>query len=55
MSSRADGSITINNKNIAFDNGVGYIEKDWGSSFPKSYIWCQGNNFENSNTSFMLL
>ena len=33
---------------------LGYIEKDWGISFPKSYIWCQGNNFKNSNSSFML-
>ena len=33
---------------------LGYIEKDWGISFPKSYIWCQGNNFKNSNASFML-
>ena len=33
---------------------MGYIEKDWGCSFPKTYIWCQGNNFEKSNASFML-
>ena len=33
---------------------LGYIEKDWGISFPKSYIWCQGNNFKNSSSSFML-
>ncbi len=33
---------------------LGYIEKDWGISFPKSYIWCQGNTFRNSSSSFML-
>jgi len=54
MNSRADGLITINNKSIKFDNSIGYIEKDWGTSFPKSYIWCQGNNFKNSNVSFMV-
>lgn len=48
------GSINVNNNKIYFNNDTGYIEKDWGSSFPKSYIWCQGNNFQNSNTSFML-
>ena len=33
---------------------LGYMEKDWGISFPKSYIWCQGNTFRNSSSSFML-
>lgn len=54
MKSKADGLIKINNKKIKFKNDIGYIEKDWGSSFPKSYIWCQGNNFQNSNASFMI-
>ena len=54
MKNRIDGLIKINNKEINFDNNIGYIEKDWGCSFPKSYIWCQGNNFEKSNASFML-
>lgn len=54
MKNRADGKININNNKIRFDNGVGYMEKDWGCSFPESYIWCQGNSFQNPNTSFML-
>ena len=54
MKSRADGLIYINNTTIKFDNSIGYIEKDWGCSFPKSYIWCQANNFQNKNASFML-
>ena len=54
MKSRADGLIDINNNKISFDNGIGYIEKDWGCSFPKSYVWCQGNDFKNTNTSFMI-
>jgi len=54
MKSMVYGSIDINNNKISFDNGIGYIEKDCGCSFPKSYIWCQGNNFENSNASFMI-
>ena len=37
-----------------FDNGVGYVEKDWGCSFPKYYIWMQGNNFRDKSVSFML-
>ena len=49
-----NGSININNKKIIFNNGYGYIEKDWGYSFPKSYIWTEGIDFKNSNASFML-
>jgi len=54
MKSKADGLISINYKKIKFDGDVGYIEKDWGCSFPKSYIWCQGNNFKKKDVSFML-
>lgn len=54
MKSKADGEIIINNNTISFNNDIGYMEKDWGCSFPKSYIWCQGNDFQNSNASFML-
>ena len=54
MKNRIQGSININNNIINFNNDTGYIEKDWGCSFPKSYIWCQGNNFQKSNASFML-
>ena len=38
-----------------FNDNKGYIEKDWGYSFPKSYIWCQGNCFKKTKeASFML-
>lgn len=54
MNSKTTGEININNKKISFNNDSGYLEKDWGCSFPKSYIWCQGNNFKNHDASFML-
>ena len=54
MKNTAIGEITINNETMKFDNGNGYIEKDWGTSFPKSYVWCQGNNFKKQNASFMI-
>lgn len=53
MQNDANGEININNKRMKFNNNIGYIEKDWGCSFPKSYIWCQANNFQKSNASFM--
>lgn len=54
MKSKTDGLITINNKDINFDNGVGYIEKDWGCSFPKTYIWHQANEFQKKKAAFMI-
>ncbi len=47
------GSLVYNQKTIDFDNGKGYIEKDWGHSFPKEYIWLQSNHFAVSGTSIM--
>lgn len=47
------GSLMINDEEMIFNNAIGYIEKDWGSSFPKNYIWLQGNNFSEKSASFM--
>jgi tocopherol cyclase len=46
------GGITVNGKAIDFNNGKGYIEKDWGISFPEAWIWIQSNNFAKHDTSF---
>jgi tocopherol cyclase len=46
------GEITVNGKVINFNNGKGYIEKDWGVSFPEAWIWIQSNNFKEHDTSF---
>lgn len=40
-------------KTLDFDGGKGYIEKDWGSSFPSEYVWGQCNNFKSPDTSLM--
>jgi hypothetical protein len=40
------GYIIINKKRINFTGGTGYIEKDCGRSFPKSYLWVQCNDFQ---------
>lgn len=37
------GELTINGETIDFTGGKGYLEKDWGSSFPDSYYWTQCN------------
>lgn len=47
------GRLMINNKEVDFTGGYGYIEKDWGRSFPKWWIWMQSNHFKKENASLM--
>jgi len=46
------GSLIIDRNEIDFNNGKGYIEKDWGTSFPEAWLWVQANNFNDRNSSF---
>jgi tocopherol cyclase len=50
---RIEGSIFIDDNKIDFTKGNGYIEKDWGKSFPEWWIWVQSNHFEEGNASLM--
>ena len=52
MNHDIEGSLIHNGKKISFDNGKGYMEKDWGHSFPKAYVWMQSNHFSKSSISF---
>ena len=54
MDHGVSGSLSINDEILNFTGGRGYIEKDWGSSFPRSWIWLQGNNFSQPGISIML-
>ena len=47
------GQLTINDNVIDFSNGYGYIEKDWGRSFPEAWIWLQSNHFGQDDVSLM--
>ena len=51
MNHSLSGELSINGENINFNSGVGYIEKDWGRNFPKSWIWTQANHFKKENVS----
>ncbi|MDZ7820449.1 MAG: tocopherol cyclase family protein [Candidatus Marinimicrobia bacterium] len=54
MQHRVSGTLHYNNEKYHFNTGAGYIEKDWGRSFPQSWVWMQANPFKNSDASFML-
>jgi hypothetical protein len=45
------GVLQMEDKQINFENGRGYLEKDWGKNFPQAYIWIQCNHFEQPGIS----
>lgn len=45
MAHTLSGGLTVEGKYTDLDGGVGYIEKDSGTSFPRAYLWLQCNNF----------
>lgn len=47
------GKISMNGLRIQFD-GVGYIEKDRGISFPSKYLWLQSNHCQTKEASLFL-
>lgn len=53
MNHTISGTLQIEGRNIDFTNGKGYIEKDWGRSFPKAYVWMQTNHFEDAQASLI--
>ena len=46
------GKLLINGEETDFTGGRGYMEKDWGRSFPSAYTWMQTNHFSRPGISF---
>ena len=40
------GGLEVDGAAVDFGGGRGYIEKDWGQSFPQAWVWLQSNHFE---------
>ncbi len=51
MDHRIDGKLLLNGETVDFANGRGYMEKDWGKSFPSAYFWMQTNHFSQPGIS----
>jgi tocopherol cyclase len=51
MDHALSGSVVVDGERFSFDDGRGYVEKDWGRSFPSSWIWAQSNSFDRPATS----
>lgn len=54
MDHNLSGTIDFNGESINFSDGKGYIEKDYGKSFPEEYVWIQSNHFEKPKTSIIV-
>jgi tocopherol cyclase len=52
MSHDISGSLRSNGAAVNYTGGRGYIEKDWGKSFPSAWIWMQSNHFDRSDVAF---
>ncbi|ETA80154.1 tocopherol cyclase family protein [Youngiibacter fragilis] len=52
MDHKVTGSIKIGNQSWEMQDARGYIEKDWGTGFPKEYVWVQANDWEKSSVAF---
>ena len=54
MDHKISGALRLNDQEIDFENGRGFIEKDWGKQFPAAWIWGQCNHFDRPGISLML-
>jgi len=51
MDHKIDGELLVKDEAIDFTGGRGYMEKDWGRSFPSAYFWMQTNHFSKPGIS----
>lgn len=51
---RVDGTLSIAGNERDLTGGRGYLEKNWGRSFPGAWVWLQCNHFERPDVSLLL-
>lgn len=51
MDHTIEGLLNLERKKMDFTGGKGYMEKDWGRSFPEAYFWLQSNHFKEDRVS----
>lgn len=47
-----NGNLSIGNDSWEIGDADGYIEKDWGTSFPREYVWVHANGWDRSAVVF---
>ena len=48
---KVNGEAKLKSKTLHFQDNSGYIDKNWGISFPKNYFWGHISSFENPTIS----
>lgn len=48
------GKLKFHGQTIDFNGGRGYVEKDWGRSFPRAYVWMQSNHFQKTTEASLM-
>lgn len=51
---RLTGTLSFGGRILDFTGGAGYLEKDYGRSFPKSWLWYQSGGFSRDGDCVML-
>ncbi len=46
-----DGTLSVDDVTTDYRGGRGYVEKDWGRSFPAGYVWVHSNHFARAGIS----
>jgi len=49
-----EGTLRLGDRPVDLSGGRGYIEKDWGRSFPRAYVWMQTNHFDAHDRASMI-
>jgi hypothetical protein len=51
---QVEGEWQVDGTRVDWTGGRGYIEKDWGRSFPRAWVWMQTNHFAEPGTCLTL-
>jgi tocopherol cyclase len=51
MDHALSGIVAIDGEEVRYDGGRGYVEKDWGRSFPRAWGWAQCNSVATEGTA----
>lgn len=54
LKSMVDGFMMVDGKRLSMKDGTCYIEKDYGSSFPDSYLWLESHHASQSDATIFL-
>eukprot|EP00040_Diaphanoeca_grandis_P015920 m.81863 g.81863 ORF g.81863 m.81863 type:complete len:437 (+) comp25460_c1_seq1:233-1543(+) len=49
LNSETIGELNVGGEAVSMVGGAAYIEKDWGSTFPKTWVWLQSNHFKHTD------